>query len=326
MRVRSVISASVVGLALCALAPAHAADEAGTEPQIVTQGSLHEALFDVQFDGQNGLAVGMPALLIESADGGTSWSRTQLPEAGGAFLGAAVKGDEALVVGQMGLVARKQDGDWELLERPTEERLLAVALDGNGLAYAAGGFGTLFKSDDMGESWTSVAPDWEPLMHDYVEPHLNDVIVAENGTIYVAAEFGFVMRSEDQGETWTVDRASKEGAPSVFGLYQAPDGTLWGVGQRGLVMHRNSETGEWTTLNVGTDAILLDIAANNQGFLLVTGIRKLLVLDSDGRVVDTIVNNDIKTNWYQGVATPGGDKSDAHIFVGHHARIMTNRD
>jgi len=327
MRVSSFIKTCVVGLPLAA-APALAADDGADKFDVLAQGTLHEALFDVQFDGQYGVAVGMPALLVETNDGGKSWTRApQMMEAGGAFLGADTQDGTSLAVGQLGLVARKDKGDeWELLERPTEERLLAVEMGEGGLAFAVGGFGTLLRSTDNGDSWTSVAPDYEPLMHDFVEPHLNDVVVAADGAVYVAGEFGFVMRSTDQGETWEVTRASKEGAPSIFGLYEAADGSIWGVGQRGFVVRRDGGTGEWVHLKTGIDAILLDIAANKEGLLLVTGIRRMLVLDQSGRVVEDLVNTDIKTNWYQGVATPGGGSDGSHIFVGHQARILTIRN
>lgn len=326
MTVSSIIKTCVVGLPLLAAAPALAAGNGADKLEVLTQGTLHEALFDLQFDGEYGVAVGMPALLVETEDGGKTWSRTLKPEAGGAFLGADTKDGQTLVVGQLGLVARKDGDDWELLDRPTEERLLSVALAGGGTAYVAGGFGTLLKSTNMGDSWVSIAPDYEPLMHDFVQPHLNDIVVATTGTIYVAGEFGFVMRSEDGGESWVVDRSSKEGAPSIFGLYEAADGTVWGVGQRGFVLRRDSATGEWAQVKTGTDAILLDISANNEGLLLVTGIRKMLVINGDDLSVSTIVNTDIKTNWYQGVATPGGGSDGAHILVGHQARILKNRN
>lgn len=299
-------------------------DGQAAQPELVSSGTPHEALFDVAFDGQHGFAVGMPMLLMETVDGGASWTRQHMPNFMGAILGVSTRGQNTVAVGQYGFIGcRESGGAWRKADSGSEERLLSSAVNAAGQSVVVGTFGTILHSADGCAGWSRVGPDdWEPILNDFVEPHVNDVVLEDNGVGYLVGEFGLVMRTEDGGANWTVERTGDE---ALFGVHVDAKGAVWAVGQSGTVLRRSPASGTWRKVKTNRQHNLLDIASNANGDLLVSGIRTLFVIDTANASIRDITNEDIKTNWYQGVAVPGGAAGQTHIFVGHRARIMAHK-
>ena len=94
-------------MAACALAQA-AATEA------LVQGVPHDALFAINFDGARGVAAGAPGKLLDSSDGGKTWTQDKTFPTPLAVLGADIKGEHVVVVGQMGMIfTRDGKGEWK---------------------------------------------------------------------------------------------------------------------------------------------------------------------------------------------------------------------
>ncbi len=285
----------------------------------VSQGIRHDALFGLCLDGDNGIAVGDAGVVLKSGDGGNSWQRqpgfTQL-----ALLDVNCGNTTQFVVGQEGLIFRRNGDSFEQVESGSDQRLLAVAANDEGLAFIVGGFGTVLRSTDGGDSWEPLSFDWEAILNDFLEPHLYAVQIADDGVITMAGEFGLVMRSSDGGDNW--DLAHK-GDASIFGMHlKGQQG--FAVGQDGLLLSSSDGGASWQSVEVPTGANLLDVWFSDDGKVLVAGIRELLVSDDGGSTWRSSVDQgDFAIGWYQRVVeVPNSGSGGAVLLAGHGGRIV----
>ncbi len=277
------------------------------------QGIVHDALYDICFNDSEGLAVGIAGTLFTSPDQGESW-QPQDSLGPGAILGLHCDNQRALAVGQGGAIYRRSGDEWQQIDAGTDARLLDVSANRSGLAVAVGGFGTVLRSQDGGQSWELLSFDWEALLNDFLEPHIYDVSVSDEGIITIVGEFALVLRSVDGGETWeTVNR----GDASIFAVELKGD-TGYAVGQNGLILSTDDGGVTWTRRDSGTEANLLDVLVDQAGAIHVTGIRTLLRSDDQGSTWVTNKADDISYRWYQSLGL-----SETGVFmVGHSGRIV----
>ena len=297
---------TVVVLACVSLAPTGAltqdtgSERAAHTVEIIRSGIPHDAIYAIDFEGEKGIAVGAYGLMLETKDGGGSWTVVP-PKTGLAVLGIAIQGDRQVVVGMQGLImTRSGDADWQAVDSGIDARMMNVAVGKSGLTIAVGEFGFIGKSTDFGQTWKSITSfDWMSVNEDGYEPHLYDAVVMDDGTALVVGEFGLVLLSTDGGETWeAVNRAVQ----SVFDLHFAIDGsnTGYAVGQDGLVLKSTDSGRSWTAIDTGTEANLLGVWSGN-GDVVIVGIRAMLRSEDDGETWSQMADLDIVRNWYQGI-------------------------
>lgn len=316
---RSALLALAVG-AGCAVA----ADTAPTVPAAtadvaaVHQGTLHQALFGIAFDGQSGLAVGAAGQILASSDGGKNWAAAGQPATPLALLGTSLRGGHRIAVGQQGLIlSAGTDGVWKKVDSGVDARLFSVGVNAQGLAVAVGAFGTVLKSDDGGVTWSRLPIDWSANVEPGIEPHVYAVQVDDDGTITLAGEFGLILRSADAGGNWQVAHKSDI---SLFALQLRADGIGYAVGQSGTILRSSDHGASWADVASGSNAILLGVHSSAQGKVVVSGMRDALQSDDDGVNWRRLGSADFGTAWYQGVAAAEG-ATDA-IVVGHSGRIV----
>jgi photosystem II stability/assembly factor-like uncharacterized protein len=306
--------ASVFGLFVFLATPAFA------DITLVRNGYPHEALFGISLDGDNGLAVGMPALLLATKDRGRTWAPEAIDNGGLALLGVAVHGNHAIAVGQLGQIYRRDGAAaWVKADSGTEERLLSVDMNDSGLAVVTGGFGTILLSQDFGATWKKASPQWQPILNDIAEPHVNAVSVSASGLITVVGEFGLIMQSADAGQTW---KLMHKGEETLFGLYVDKQGRVAAVGQNGAVFVTDGWNGVWRKAPTGRTENLLDVWVSDEGRMTVTGVRTLLIGSDWGSKWTVVDRKDVATGWYQGVAASGEGATAVPLVVGFDARIL----
>ena len=283
---------------------------------VLYQGTAHDAIYDVVFDGQQGIAVGAGGQVFTSADGGATWGKDVGPETGLALLGVAARGDRRVVVGQSGEMFRFEQGSWTPVDTGTDARLFSAALGDDGLIVVTGAFGTLLISHDDGESWRAAEFDWLAILQDYLEPHLYDVEI-KGKTVTVVGEFGLVLRSTDAGETWAVAHRSDE---SLFNLTITENGTGLAVGQKGTILRTVDGGATWRQVATAGDANLLGVWLSGDRAFAV-GIREGLQSKNAGRSWTSIaLEGDLSTGWYQAVAS--APSAAQPVLVGHSGRIL----
>lgn len=284
--------------------------------EVLRSGTSHRPLFGVDFQdgGMRGIAVGGRGTLVFTDDGGRNWTAENL-DTDLALIDVAVKGEQGIAVGQSGLALVLDGGKWRKVDSGTEERLMSVDLNGDGVAAAVGSFGTVLVSSDAGASWEPIPQSLSQFIEGGYDPHLYAVQVDPNGTITIAGEFGLIAQSSDLGKTWEVRH---EGEESLSGLQIRPAGIGFAVGQDGAVLKTTDAGKTWTPVMADLTGNLLGVASTDDGQVLVPGMRHMYLSDDDGRSWKPVTDGDVNSHWYaQAAATAAG-----MIAVGHSGRII----
>jgi len=203
-------------------------------------------------DNDYGWAVGHDETIINTVDGGESWTRSHFaPEA----------------------------------QQPLLDLWFANRVSG----IAVGAYGAYFTTNDGGRHWASAkfaapaAPKKEgaPASADDEPPpdyHLNRIVGVGN-RLYVAAEGGQLYRSDDRGARWRALPSPYEG--SFFGLVPIRGEGLLAFGLRGHLF-RSADAGEtWHELDSHTTAMLTDGVAINDLRVVIGGLAGVLLVSGD---------------------------------------------
>ena len=296
--------------------------------EVLYTGIPHDALYDIDVDGDKGYAVGNAGLLLVSDDAGATWAETERMT-DQALLCVKSKGDRTLIAGQKGTIMSKTgDGAWETLETPFETRIMKLDFNSSGLVVAVGEFGMIHRSKDGGNTWDDIVLDWGQYNDEGYEPHLYDVVVKDDNTVVTVGEFGLILWSDDGGDNFV---ARHKGDESVFAIHLDAEGTGTGfaVGQDNLVLRSQDGGATWQKIAIdGEDANLLGVWSG-QNEVVITGIRSLLRSSDDGQNWSQSDDIQIVRTWYQGVATGVSEvaagngflRSQAVYIVGQQARV-----
>ncbi len=207
-------------------------------------------------DAQYGWAVGHDETILNTADGGETWTRSHFaPEA----------------------------------QQPLLDLWFANRVSG----IAVGAYGAYFTTNDGGRNWSSAkfappppeadvpthdgepAPDEGELPPDY---HLNRIVGVGN-RLYVAAEGGQLYRSDDRGASWRVLPSPYEG--SFFGLVPIRGEGLLAFGLRGHLFARPMPARPGHELESHTTAMLTDGVAINDLRVVIGGLAGVLLVSGD---------------------------------------------
>jgi len=232
-------------------------DEGATwrQAKAVPTRTMLTAVFFV--DDEYGWAVGHDETILNTVDGGETWTRSHFaPEA----------------------------------QQPLLDLWFANRVSG----VAVGAYGAYLTTNDGGRTWASTrfsppgrtpthdgeaAPSgeegFEELPPDY---HLNRIVGVGN-RLYIAAEGGQLYRSENRGASWVTLPSPYEG--SFFGLVPIRGEGLLAFGLRGHLF-RSADAGQtWTRLESHTTAMLTDGVAINDLRVVIGGLAGVLLVSGD---------------------------------------------
>jgi photosystem II stability/assembly factor-like uncharacterized protein len=199
-------------------------------------------------DAEYGWAVGHDETVINTIDGGETWSRSHFaPES----------------------------------QQPLLDLWFANRISG----IAVGAYGAYLTTNDGGRHWSvsKFAPPVKPAAAaDDAEPapdyHLNRIVGVGN-RLYIAAEAGQLYRSDDRGANWRALPSPYEG--SFFGLVPIRGDGLLAFGLRGH-LYRSADAGEtWHLLETHTTAMLTDGVAVNDLRVVIGGLAGVLLVSGD---------------------------------------------
>jgi photosystem II stability/assembly factor-like uncharacterized protein len=225
-------------------------------------------ILDILFmDAKHGFAIGAYSLMLETQDGGTTWTPRRINAVAAAPTAAPVAsesgtfseaelalGDEAdphfnamtqltdgtlVIVGERGTVYRSVDkgATWNKLAFPYKGSMFGVMSwnDNNILAY--GLRGNIFESTDRGESWNKLQSGNNATL-------MGGIDMLNGGAVLVGAN-GVVLRRNDAASafTSTVVRTKAGEEPVFSAAASASDGQLVLVGEKGAELFTaNTET------------------------------------------------------------------------------------
>lgn len=281
----------------------------------VASGLPHDFIYSISFSENKGVAVGSNGLILNSTDGGLSWSKSGKQVTQDALLSISHQNGECLASGQSGVVIRSDDCvNWKVVKPITEARLLSIAANANGMAYAVGGFGTILASSDRGRTWTNIAVPWGSIFSTGAEPHLYSVLVDDAGVVTVAGEFELIIRSSDQGKTWKI---LHKGTRSIFDLYALRDGKIYAVGQEGLILSSTNNGELWSEIKSKTNSLLTGVWASPDGkTVAIAGVRTLLKSSDGGRSFSMDLSRVLNSGVYTAISGFVDSKGQKNIFIG----------
>jgi photosystem II stability/assembly factor-like uncharacterized protein len=205
-------------------------------------------------DAEYGWAVGHDETVLNTTDGGETWTRSHFaPEA----------------------------------QQPLLDLWFANRISG----IAVGAYGTYLTTNDGGRHWASAkfspppkartAKDGaSPASDDEPPPdyHLNRIVGIGN-RLYIAAEGGQLYRSDDRGANWRALPSPYEG--SFFGLVPIRGDGLLAFGLRGHLF-KSADAGEtWSPIETHTTAMLTDGVAINDLRVVIGGLAGVLLVSGD---------------------------------------------
>ncbi|MGY6629890.1 MAG: WD40/YVTN/BNR-like repeat-containing protein [Wenzhouxiangella sp.] len=242
---------------------------------------VQATLVRVTFAGGRLWAVGHDSAIIHSRDLGQTWSLQHFePEWEKPLLDVHFfDANNGMAVGAYGLVLRTSDAgrNWERFDM--EELVVSESIDWEQAAAAIAEDDDLWDDfgfedeDDFGfdddDGFYDAAMDFDRGCYEFMECHLNALIVLDEQRQMIAAERGYGFRSEDAGETWDAFRFPYGG--SMFGLIHLGGDSVLAYGLRGHVQISHDFGSSWEILDSGVDSTLKGAAMAADGEVLMVG-------------------------------------------------------
>lgn len=221
-------------------------------------------------DDRHGWVVGHDGVILHTADGGQTWElRRWAPEEEKPLLHVWFRDPKrGFAVGAYGLLLATRDGGVTWTEEPPSDEewhLNHVAGSPSGRIYLAAEAGSVYRSDDGGETWNALPSPYEgsffgvlPLEGDQVllfglrghlfrsadagetwervetgtEASLTAGLMLRDASVRIAGLEGTVLRSPDGRPPFLLD--AHEDRKGISALAEAPDGSLIAVGDFGV--------------------------------------------------------------------------------------------
>lgn len=169
------------------------------------------------------------SLVLQTFDGGESWSRIVVPSKTELFHLDFNGSSHGWIVGDRGLILATTDNgeSWNVQSSGTDRALYNVDFRDDKEGYAVGGYGIILRTVDGGRNWEKVNTNFSEtfLRVDFADDK-NGWIVGKNGTI---------LRSSDRGKTWI--KQDSQTKSNLYGLFMTKkygfavgaDGTILSV-------------------------------------------------------------------------------------------------
>ncbi len=167
-----------------------------TQAKVQTLATLTGVYFH---DKKLGWAVGHDAVILRTTDGGKNWSLVySAPEEERPLLDVWFQNPEkGFAIGAYGYFLTTKDGGLNWTDKMVSEddwHLNQVRMSDNGKLYIAGEAGTIYRSDDLGQTWVSLPSPYGGSFF--------GTLPLDGDTVLIFGLQGHVYRSEDAGANW----------------------------------------------------------------------------------------------------------------------------
>lgn len=252
-----------------------------------------------------GWAVGHEGTILNSTDGGASWSLQ--------FTGEDVAKQE---VGFARQIVERMEAEMETadedalddLEFELDEASFALedaeaALESGGTTspfldvwfadesngFAVGAYGLIFRTVDGGQNWSI----WSHNLDNLDKYHYYSLVSPDGATLYLSGEAGTLFRSGDAGLSW--DRLESPYEGSLFGILALPNGggdRIMSFGLRGNIFISDDRGDNWDELFSENENTLMGGAVTNGRLVIVGRSGTVLSSDNGGDEFTMIIRED----------------------------------
>jgi len=182
-------------------------------------------------DAKTGVAVGHGGSVVRTDDGGATWAKVPLEEAGPDSLLGVVNlgGDHFVAYGAFGLYFDSVDAGrtWQkrIVIADDFDRHISQVLPVGTSLFLVAESGTLARSEDGGTTWTTLASPYQGSFF--------GAMVTRDGALLVFGMRGNVYRTTDMGTTW--QKIEVGTTASLMSGKQLADGRVLLVGNIGML-------------------------------------------------------------------------------------------
>tara|TARA_R110000850_G_scaffold277147_1_gene424646 strand:+ start:7578 stop:8657 length:1080 start_codon:yes stop_codon:yes gene_type:complete len=226
-------------------------------------------LIDVQFsDSKNGWAVGHDSVLLQTDDGGRSWSVNldgkKLKNLLENHYSSAPSLDDFERENMLAEIdfATSTSANPEVIPTP----FLNVHIDENGEGFVLGAFGMLLYTDDNGESWVP----WIERTDNERRMHLYGIASADDGSMYISGEQGLLMRLDRELKRFVEVNIPYPG--TLFGVSIHGE-VILAYGLRGNLFASKDHAGSWSHIENGQKGGLIDAIRLDENYSLIVSQR-----------------------------------------------------
>jgi len=191
---------------------------------------------------------------LVSADGGKSWTRTQLGPVSLIGLAACPDGSFVGIDFYRKVWRADQKGaNWKAVALDKPRTALTVTCDGANRWWVAGTHATIALSADQGGSWkhTDLGEDTQITALQFLDDKQGVAV----------GEFGLVLKTADGGASWTKQPAIA-GEFYPYAVYFASAGEGWVSGIAGQILHTQDGGASWKAQDNPTRAALYRLFAH----------------------------------------------------------------
>ena len=231
-------------------------------------------LQDVDFiDAMNGWAVGSDGLILQTTDGGKTWTQTIIETERPVYFWNVYFRDEnvGFITGTRGTILKTADGGqtWEFKEAinegrvdrdgnpapaPLRRRLIDTWMVDEQIGYMVGENNTFIKTSDGGESWAGTGMR---VAVGYPRTNYERMHFASPTAGWIVGSFGTIMGTTDGGQTWEHQDPGVDN--NLKGVYFVDENTGWIAGQEGAILHTQDGGVTWTKQETNSYDSLYDI-------------------------------------------------------------------
>jgi photosystem II stability/assembly factor-like uncharacterized protein len=231
-----------------------------------------------------------------------------------------------VAVGERGhiVISDDQGSNWRQTQVPTSSLLTKLFFIDQKVGWAVGHQQVILKTIDAGETW-----QLQNYNNSLEQPALFDIWFENQQQGIAVGAYGLFLRTEDGGATWDEiyqDSLEDEeiGFPHFYSLaFDKKSKNLFLAGELGLLAVSEDSGESWQQLESPYDGSFFHIAALNNGYLVVMGLRGHLFRSTDAAQTW----QEVETNTFSGLQSmlvmPNRNKL---IIVGSNGTQLISED
>ena len=222
-------------------------------------------LQDLQFiNTEDGWAVGLRGLVLQTKDGGVTWVKRKMELANGIDFWNVCFLDEHLgfITGIRGTILKTSDGGktwretkWDDTKgRRGSRRLTDAWLVNEDRGFIVGENNTLLESDDGGETWRG---EGKGVAVGQTRTNFERICFASATHGWIVGSFGTLLHTSDGGRTWASQDADTDS--NLHGVCFLDASTGWICGQEGFISRTTDGGKTWVRQRTDTYENFYDI-------------------------------------------------------------------
>jgi photosystem II stability/assembly factor-like uncharacterized protein len=193
-----------------------------------------------------------------------------------AILDIAVRGDDAALVGENGVLVWLDESGYGALHSGTSVHLHSAHINSNGVMWAVGDEGTVLKRAKAGGISTLNAPS---------PANLFGVVSKNSGTVFVVGQAGSALLVHPESNTITLESTGQ--SHDLLDVFMEGSSPV-AVGRNGTILRRTF--GQWESIPSGTTANLHAGHSNGELSIAVGAQGSLVHWSADGGAATQIVD------------------------------------